>query len=134
MVIPNEKKTVIDICDRSPVRTFTFLFDIRVTRFGKILPLWPKENNLWYPLYGLFSVWQHFDPTLVKRYVVFAPIFIVVNGKILKIIWSHCLALNIIEKCHPHILTSLDFSNNLKAKCLERWTPRFTESVVNLQT
>ena len=39
-----------------------------MTRFGEISPLWPKVNNLWQTLYGSFSVWQHFEPTLAKLY------------------------------------------------------------------
>ena len=36
---------------------------ISVTRFGEISPFWTKVNNLWQTLCGLFSVWQHFEPT-----------------------------------------------------------------------
>ena len=59
----------------------------------EISPLWPMEHNLRQTLYGLFSVWQHFEPTQAKLYVVIGPIFISVHGNILKNnlpIWSHC--------------------------------------------
>ena len=68
-------------------------FTSSVTRFGEISPLLPKVNNLWQTLYCLFSVSQHFEPTLAKLYV-FGANLIVVNGDILKnnlAIWSHCL-------------------------------------------
>ena len=65
----------------------------RVTRFGKISPLWQKLNSLWQFNEGLFGIWQILLPTSANFVYNWAN-FVVVNGQImntLKATWSHCV-------------------------------------------
>ena len=53
-----------------------------MTNCGEIWPLWSKVSNLMQNFKGFFSVWQNFERTWAKFYVL-GQIFIVVNGQIL---------------------------------------------------
>ena len=65
----------------------------RVTRFGKISPLWQKLNSLWQFNEGLFGIWRILLPTSANFVYNWAN-FVVVNVQImntLKATWSHCV-------------------------------------------
>ena len=44
---------------------FSQMHITRVTRFGKLSPLWQKYPSLWQFFDGLFIIWQNAEPTLV---------------------------------------------------------------------
>ena len=54
----------------------------RVTKFGKISPLWPTFKGPKQSLKGIFCNWQKNHPTLGIFYDI-GQIFIAVNGQIL---------------------------------------------------
>ena len=41
-----------------------------VNRFCDILLVWQKFKSLWQLVKGLFSIWQHFEPTLANIYSI----------------------------------------------------------------
>ena len=63
-----------------------------MTRFGKILPLWRNFKSLWLFFEGLFCIGQNFDPNRINVFDI-GQIYIVVNGQILKILFSHLVTL-----------------------------------------